>query len=123
MKTGLIIFGVIFLVLGAVLYFVPMQEFKANTTTTGGGEVDNRTSSANVTIPIVYAYASAIIGLILLVFGFLIPSSNRIKNSKKDSYETTVESKEDIEVGDGNKRKIIRERTERHNSRGDKNDN
>ncbi len=123
MKTSLIIFGVIFLVLGAVLYFVPMQEFKANTTTTEDGNVDNRTSSANVTIPIVYAYASAVIGLILLILGFVIPGSNKRRDSKKDSYDTVVESRENIEVGDGNKRKIIREKTERHSSKGNKNDN
>ena len=119
MRTGLIVFGVIFLVIGALLYFVPMQEFKANTTTTGDGNVDNRTSSANITIPIVYAYASTIIGLILLLFGFVIPSQNKIIDSKKGSYDTVVESKENIEVGEGNKRKIVRERTEQHKSRRD----
>jgi len=123
MRTSLIIFGVIFLVIGALLYFVPMQEFKANTTTTEGGNVDNRTSSANITIPIAYAYGSATIGLILLLLGFVIPGSNKRSDSKKDSYDTIVESKENIEVGDGNKRKIIRERSERHNSKRDKNDN
>ncbi len=29
MKTSLIIFGVIFLVIGALLYFVPMQQINA----------------------------------------------------------------------------------------------
>lgn len=123
MKTSLIIFGVIFLVLAAVLYFVPMQEFKANTTTTGDGNVDNRISSANITIPIAYAYASAAIGLILLILGLAIPSSDRRGDSKKDSYDKVIESKENIELGNGNNRKIVRERTERHSSKGYKNDN
>ncbi|MDP2628946.1 MAG: hypothetical protein Q8P15_03555 [Nanoarchaeota archaeon] len=120
MRTSLIIFGVIFLVIGALLYFVPMQEFKANTTTTEGGDVDNRTSSANITIPIGYAYASGTIGFILLILGLAIPSPNRRSNSKKGSYDKVVESKENIEVGDGNKHKIIRERSERHNSEREK---
>jgi uncharacterized membrane protein len=120
MKASFVIFGVIFLVLGAVLYLVPMQEFEADTTTTDGENVATRTSYANITIPVIYTYASIVIGLILLIFGLMIPSSN--KNSKKDSYNKVVESKENIELGKGNNRKIVRERTERHSSRGDRND-
>jgi hypothetical protein len=114
MKASLIIFGVIFLVVGGLLYFVPMQQISAGTTTTGNGGVDTRTSSARVTVPIEWAYASAIIGAVLLVLGLAIPSSSRRNNSKKDSYDTVVESKENIKVGKGNKRKIVRERTEKH---------
>lgn len=117
MRTGLIIFGVIFLVLGLLLYLVPMQEFKADTTTNEAGDIDNRTSSAKVTIPIEYSYASAAIGLILLILGLVIPGPNRRRDPKKDSYDTIVESKENIKIGDGNKRKITREKTEKHNSK------
>jgi multisubunit Na+/H+ antiporter MnhG subunit len=122
MRTSLIIFGVIFLVIGVLLYFVPMQEIKADTTTTGNGNTDTRTSSARVTVPVEWAFASAIIGFVLLIFGLAIPNpiirSPVIRSdSKKDSYEKVVETKEDIEVGDGNKRKIVRERTETHKTR------
>jgi len=123
MKTGLIIFGVIFLVIGALLYFVPMQQIQADTTTTDGGDTDIRTSSASVIVPVGWAYATGIIGFILLILGVTIPNSNRRNNPKKDSYDTLVESKEDIKVGEGNKRRIIKERSERHNSNRDKNDN
>ncbi|HJX05233.1 MAG TPA: hypothetical protein VJ461_00825 [Candidatus Nanoarchaeia archaeon] len=119
MKTGLIIFGVIFLVIGVLLYLVPMQEIKADTTTTGNGNTDTRTSSARVTVPIEWAFASAIIGFVLLIFGLVIPNPIIRSDSKKDSYEKVVESKENIEVGDGNKRKIVRERTEKHKVRTD----
>ena len=120
MRTSLIIFGIIFLVIGGLLYFVPMQKISANTTTTAAnGNVDNRTSSANITVPVEWAYASAIIGLFLLIMGLAIPSSNR-RDSKQDSYDKVVESKENIEVGDGNKRKIVRERTEKHGARNNK---
>jgi len=116
MRTSLIIFGVIFLVIGGLLYLVPMQKITANTTTTGDTGTDTRTSSARVTVPAEWAFASALIGFILLVFGLAIPSpiirSDRRNDSKKDSYEKVVESKENVEVGDGNKRKIVRERTE-----------
>ena len=123
MRTSLIIFGVIFLVIGVGLYLVPMQEIKADTTTTDGGNVDARTSSASVIVPVEWAYASGAIGLILFILGLAISGSNKRSDSKKDSYDTIVESKENIEVGDGNRRKIIRERSERHNSKRDKNDN
>jgi TRAP-type C4-dicarboxylate transport system permease small subunit len=119
MRASLVIFGVIFLVIGGLLYFVPMQEIKADTTTIGGGNVDTRTSSARVTVPTGWAYASAIIGFILLVIGLAIPNPIMRSNSKKDSYNKVVESKENTEVGDGNKRKIVRERTEKHYARKD----
>ena len=119
MRTSLIIFGVIFLVIGGLLYFVPMQEFKADTTTIGKEDTDTRTSSARVTVPIEWAFASAIIGFVLLIFGLVIPDPSIRSDSKKDSYEKVVESKENIEVGDGNKRKIVRERTEKHKARKD----
>ncbi len=119
MRTSLIIFGVIFLVIGGLLYFVPMQEIKANTTTTANGGTDTRTSSARVTVPVEWAFASAIIGFILLTLGLVISNPMIRNDSKKDSYEKVVESKEDIEVGDGNKRKIVRERTEKQKASED----
>jgi len=119
MRTSLIIFGVIFLVIGGLLYFLPMQELKADTTTIDGENIDTRTSSARVTVPIEWSAASVIIGFLLLIFGLVIPDTTIRTDSKKDTYEKVVESKEDIEVGDGNKRKITRERTERHTSRKD----
>lgn len=113
MRTSLIIFGVIFLVIGGLLYFVPVQQIKADTTTSGGGNVDTRTSSASITVPVGWAYASATIGFVLLIFGLAIP--NPRGKSKKDSYEKVVESKENIEIGDRkNKRKIVREQTEKN---------
>lgn len=119
MRASLIIFGVIFLVIGALLYLVPMQSFQANTTTSGNGNTDVRSSSASVTVPVGWAYASAIVGVVLLIFGLAIPDAGRRNNSKKDSYDTMVETKEKIKVGKGNERKIVRERTERHKTKED----
>ncbi len=76
MKAGLIVFGVIFLVIGGLLYYVPMQELKAGTTTAGDGSTDTRTSSASVIVPVGWAYASAIIGFLLLLFGLVIPGAS-----------------------------------------------
>ena len=114
MRTSLIIFGVIFLVIGGLLYYVPMQVVQADTTTIGNGDVDTRTSSASVTVPIEWAFASGIIGFILLLLGLVIPHPAMQRESKKESYEKVIESKENIEVGDGTQRKIIRERTEKY---------
>jgi len=79
MRASLIIFGVIFLVIGGMFYFVPIQHIKADTITTGNGETDIRTSSANVTVPIEWTYASAIIGFVLLIFGLAIPGPAKVK--------------------------------------------
>ena len=122
MRTSLIIFGIIFLVIGGLLYFVPMQKISANTTTVGTGSTDTRTSSASVVVPVEWAYASLVIGFVLLILGLVIPDSYRKGDSKKDSYEKVVESKENIEVGEGNKRKIVRERTERSKGGKDEDD-
>jgi len=74
MRTSLIVFGVIFLVIGGLFYFMPMQQFSAGTTTTeSGSATDVRTSSASVNIPVEWAYASGIIGFIFLLLGLAIP--------------------------------------------------
>ncbi len=118
MRTSLIIFGVIFLVVGVLLYYMPIQEIKADTTTMGTGEsLDVRTSSARVTVPVEWAAASAIIGFVLLMLGLVIPDRSIRSDSKEDSYEKVVESKENTEVGDGNKSKVVTERTEKSKSR------
>jgi uncharacterized membrane protein len=119
MKTGLVIFGVIFLVIGGLLYFLPLQQVTADTTTTGSGTTDVRTSSARVTVPIEWSFGAAIIGFVLLILGLVIPDSSVSirSDSRRDSYEKVVESKEDIDAGDGNRRKIVREHTEKHRER------
>jgi hypothetical protein len=59
-----------------------------------------------------------VIGLILLVLGVVIPNSNARNDSRKNSYDKTVESRENVKGEDGrNQHKIVRERTEHHNSR------
>ena len=79
MRTSLIIFGVIFLVIGALLYFVPIQQIKANTSTTDGDNTDIRTSSVSLKVPVEWAFATEIIGFILLIFGVTVPNSDKRK--------------------------------------------
>jgi len=127
MRTSLIIFGVIFLVIGGLLYYIPRQQIRAYTTTTGNGDTDTRTSSASVTVPAGWAYASAIIGFVLLLLGLVIPGPSLSvptisSDSKKDSYEKVVKSREDVKDSDGNKRKMVSKRTEKVKVRNDEDD-
>ena len=77
MKSSLIIFGVIFLVLGVYLYYVPVQNVSAETTTGADGTLSERTSSASVTVPQMWAFVSGTIGLILLILGLVSPGPVR----------------------------------------------
>ena len=113
MKSSLVVFGVIFLVIGILLYFMPMQELKADTITSGNGVVDLRTSSARITVPVEWAYASMIIGFALLVFGFVIPNPI-VQRAKDHSHEKVAISKEMFDGDNIGKRTIVRERTETH---------
>jgi hypothetical protein len=88
MRTSRIIFGVIFLAIGGLLYFLPMQELIAKTAAVMGGNFDKRTSSEGITVPVQWAFASVILALVLLILGFKIPSPNNNSNTKKDSYHT-----------------------------------
>ncbi len=81
MRASLIIFGIIFLVIGGLLYFVPLQKFNVNTTTTGTGGANAQTSSASFTVPIGWSFTAAIIGLVLLILGLVIPGSSRVVRS------------------------------------------
>ena len=122
MRTSLIVFGVIFLVVGVLLYFMPMQIFRADTTTAANGNIDSRTSSARVTVPVEWALASIIIGFIFLVLGLVVPGPLSRRDSRRnshnnDTYDKVIESKENMEVGDGNRRKIVREHIETHTTR------
>jgi hypothetical protein len=61
MRSGLVIFGVIFLVIGVFLFLVPVQRVNA--------DVNNQAASASVTVPVAWAYSIGTIGLILLIIG------------------------------------------------------
>ena len=124
MRTSLIVFGVVFLVIGLLLYFIPMQQISADTTTTGNGNTDTRTSSASLNVPVEWAFGSVIIGFVLLILGLAIPNPT-IRNTvvrgdtRKDSYVKTVESKENIDDGDGKRHRVVKEHTEKYEARND----
>lgn len=75
MRTGLIALGVIFLVIGIVLYIYPSQTFSAQTTTGQSGPVS---SSAMFQVPVEWAYAFAAIGIVFLFFGLVISSPAQV---------------------------------------------
>ncbi len=74
MKTSLIVLGVIFLVLGGILYLYPSQSFSAQTNVAPTGENNPVNSSARFQIPVEWSYALLIIGGLLLFFSLVIPS-------------------------------------------------
>lgn len=113
MRTSIIIFSIIFLAIGGLLYFVPTQEIQADTTTIGDGNADTRTSFASVTVPREWAFISLIIGLMLLIFGLALQDPY---NSKGESEEVS-ESEEDLESDDGDHHKHSRENTVKHTMR------
>ena len=104
MKVSLIIVGVILLAIGGVFYFMPVQTVSADTTTTGDGTPDTRTSTATFQIPEAVTIATLAAGLVLFILGAFIPSSS------KDEGSSYVETKSETESAGrgGNKRKVTR---------------
>ena len=78
MRSGLVVFAIIFLVVGGVLYFYPSQTFSAQTNSASGGTSNVRNSSAVLNIPVLWSYALLIIGALLLILGLAIPSPVRV---------------------------------------------
>jgi hypothetical protein len=137
MRASLIIFGVIFLVIGVLFYLVPNQEIQANTTTGASGEDTVVTSSARVSVPEAWAIAFAIIGLVLFFLGLVIPSRKTVirdsdrrdrdrvervdrvdktdvrrADNDNNTYEKIVEE-EEYDSDNGKRRKVVKTRTER----------
>lgn len=109
MKTSLILFGVIFLVIGGVFYFMPSQTAQA-TTTTVGPTTDTRTSYATIQIPPSVTYATLLIGLALLALGFILPGPavRPQVEVRRTSTHSAMKMKEQTVDDDGNKRTVIR---------------
>ncbi|MEK6894116.1 MAG: hypothetical protein AABX10_01500, partial [Nanoarchaeota archaeon] len=78
MRIGLVILGVIFLVLGVVLYLYPSQTFSAQTNVAPSGQSNIVNSSAKFQVPVEWSYTLSIIGFIFLLFGSVIPSHAQV---------------------------------------------
>lgn len=73
MRMSLIVFGVIFLAIGGLLYLYPSPTIGAQTSTVGTDGTDLRDSSATLSIPIEWSIALLTIGGILFFLGLVIP--------------------------------------------------
>jgi hypothetical protein len=113
MRTSLIVFGVIFLVIGGFLYLMPSQTAQATTTTVGENSSDTRTSYATVSVPLPVTYALLVIGLILAVLGFALPGPRpngpRVEDSTTHTEEHFTETS-DVEHDDGTTKKVAHEK-------------
>ncbi len=110
MKTGLIVFGVIFLVLGGMLYFMPTQKAAATTTTVDEQGRDTQTSYATVEVPWPISVAFVVIGCLLLIIGIIPRDKVIVKEAPHSSH--LVEKEEHVESKDGKSHKVVRERKE-----------
>ena len=77
MRVGLIALGIIFLVVGGLLYYYPSQSFSTQTDSSTTGATNARTSSAAFNVSVEWSYALMIIGGLFLLFGLAIPGSSR----------------------------------------------
>ena len=122
MRTGLIAFGIIFLVLGIMAYFIPTQTTSATTTTVAPDRTDTRTSYTSFDIPWVVTNAVLIIGGILMLAGLIIPDpvvkvkeniivrprvSRVVQKPHSTSYDIHTEDKV---VGRGQNKRVVHER-------------
>ena len=111
MKTGLIVLGVILLVFGGVLYFMPAQTAVAATTTIQSGSTDTKTSYASLFVPLQVTISLVIIGLVLFVLGLILPDPHSF--TKQELPETHIlKTREHIKTGNGNESDIVKERHE-----------
>ncbi len=115
MNTTLIVLGVVFLVIGGLLYFVPLQSIGAQTTTSQEGDTSTQRAFASVIIPPSWSMAIAVIGTLLLVIGLVIPAFASIRRERVvETPYSVIETKKDVQFGGGKKRRVMRERSERH---------
>ncbi len=109
MRTGLITLGIIFLIAGAIFYFMPLQSAAATTTNSQNGDTSVRTSSASFYIPWPVTLAMLLIGAALLTLGFALPGPVVVKRVSPDDETYDVSSTEEVDLDNGHKRTIVRE--------------
>ena len=107
MKPILVILGLIFLVMGVVVYRMPIQTAGVTTTVSGESGTDTQTAYSSLTLPFQVVIGSIIIGAVLFILGLIFPD----KIAPKVEEGVYVETKEHV---DNDGKHLIRERRERH---------
>jgi hypothetical protein len=112
MRTGLIIFGIILLLVGAGLYYVPALGGQSTTTTPSS----TSTSYASITVPIIVTYLILIAGAITLILGLLIPDPVRktIIHEPTSDRVSDIETKEEEDLDGTHKKTVVRQYHARH---------
>jgi len=80
MRTGLVVFGVVFVVLSGVLYLLSSQTFSATTMTSTPTDSDVRVSSASVNIPWEITAGIFLVGIVMTVFGLIMPGMHDVRD-------------------------------------------
>jgi len=114
MRSVLIFLGVVFLVAGALFYFVPTPWVTGRTTVIGNGDVDVTTATASAYIPWPLTIAVMALGALLFLLGLALPDS-----VKKETYverDKDVRTREYVDIEPVSSRTVVRERhvTHRH---------
>ena len=91
MRTGLVVFGIVLLVFGAVFFYWPTASASAT-----GTEISQTPTSTTVygsaTLPTQLSIAAMLAGILMIVLGLLIPNYDR------HVYATTVHDPDDVVV-------------------------
>ena len=111
MRTGLMAFGIILIVIGAVFYLVPTPTGSATATTITDGDATVKSSYAAVHIPTPLSIAVLLIGFILFVTGAVLPSRGELRRMERPVSSTHVETVEEVDDSPvAAKRTVTRER-------------
>ncbi len=108
MKPGLLVIGIIVMVIGAVLYFLPSQAASGTATTFTNGVRTSSTAITNVVIPSALALGALALGFLLFALGILLPGTS-VRIIESEPREEIISQKR-VDIDDDGSRKIIRER-------------
>ena len=121
MRIGLIVAGIILLIIGSLLYYVPTDTGSVTKTTVQAGDVTTRTVYGTLLVPAVVSLAIALIGFALLVLGFAISApyievrgAEASQVVESDDVEDSEESTEPMRMHEESKHRIIRHHHEKH---------
>lgn len=86
MRPGIFSIGVVLLIIGALLYFIPNPGAGATTTTIGEGVATSSTSYGFLNVPIYITYVLMALGLIMMILGLALPEHEVVHHTGGHTY-------------------------------------